>query len=59
MADESAGGNDGSEKLNPKSYVSPGLDIVKAVPQGIIELVLRGVTVVSSYIVIIIMSYNI
>lgn len=31
-----------------KSMVNPSTDIVKVVPQGIVELALRGVAVVSS-----------
>lgn len=33
-----------------KAFINPNIDIVKAIPQGIIELSLRGAAVVSAYI---------
>ena len=31
-----------------KAFINPSLDIIKVIPQGIVELVLRGAAVVSS-----------
>lgn len=31
-----------------KTFANPGIDIVKTLPEGIVELVLRGVAIVSS-----------
>ena len=30
-----------------KTFANPGIDIVKTLPEGIVELVLRGVAIVS------------
>ena len=32
-----------------KAFINPSLDIIKVIPQGIIELVLRGAAVVSLF----------
>lgn len=33
-----------------KAFINPNIDIVKTIPQGIIELSLRGAAVVSAHI---------
>lgn len=36
-------------KATVKAFMSPSINIVKVIPQGIIEIVLRGVAVVSHF----------
>ena len=36
-------------KAAVKAFMSPSIDIIKTIPQGIIELALRGAAVVSGY----------
>ena len=49
MADGVASGaKSGAANANIKSFINPSFDIVKTIPQGIIELGLRGTGAVSS-----------
>ena len=40
-----------------KAFINPSLDIIKVIPQGIIELVLRGAAVVIFFFVDIILKF--
>ena len=48
-ADEAAAGEGNAEgKTTAKVFMSPSFDTVKVIPQGIVEIVLRGAAVVSN-----------
>ena len=50
MADEVAASEEGKAvgKITAKAFMSPSFDTVKVIPQGVVEIVLRGAAVVSS-----------
>ena len=34
-----------------KTFANPGIDVVKTLPEGIVELVLRGAAIVSGHLI--------
>ena len=53
MADEvAASAGKAVGKATAKAFMSPSIAVVKLIPQGIIELALRGSAVVSSIIIL-------